>query len=167
MKRILSVLLSVILLLTTVTNVYASESTIQSGSHVSTNSASSTVTWINPNYNELLLGSRAYGDDGLEIMFAKAGISRSGSSVVITARTTTNISARKIGGTVYLQKLVDNQWVTCYSYSFFETDSTLASTTRSVSVETGTSYRVRVRHEARSEYTAKVVTNTSEAIAVN
>lgn len=167
MKKVFAILLTLVLILTNGITVLAEEVSTPPANQISADPNSSfTTVWFDT--SEDAIEETRNGEDGLKIVMAHSGISRSGSSAVIAyAETESNISAGLIGGTVRVQRWSNNSWSTYYSFIFEAYNTTSASVTRTVSVEPGYYYRVRVAHYAFTAYTSVSKSTTTESIYLN
>ncbi len=113
-------------------------------------------------------GTMGTGQDGLQIVFASAAISKAGSSSVsIYATTESNIISTEIGGTVRVQRWINNGWETYQTYSFWDYITDECTGAATVGVESGYYYRLYVTHVAGTGYSTKTAYSTTASILVN
>lgn len=155
MKKMLTFLLTLTLLLTNLGAVLAETVSAPPASQISANPEYASV-------KKYFLGAGDTRDFAITFISSSIG-KKSSSSVAITAVTESNTTAIRIGGTIYVQQWKNNAWRNYTSTSFWSYDTTRASTGKIVSVESGYYYRIKVYHTAsdNTELTQAVSTTTS------
>ena len=108
------------------------------------------------------------GEDGMQMVYIKASISKaSSSSVVVSITTTANIKCMEIGGSVGIERWINNKWELFKSFSRWEYGVSTMTATEEFPVETGYYYRISVTHMATSEYSVKFGYSTTKSVLVN
>lgn len=159
MKKMLAFLLTLTLLLTNLGAVLAETVSAPPASQIS----------VNPNYTSVEKYFPAVNNaKDFAIDYVRSGISKkSSSSISATAVTETNTTASKIGGTIYVQQWKNNAWTNYTSRSFWAYDTARASTLKTISVETGYYYRLKVYHTAIGNPGLVQVVSTTTSILVD
>ena len=138
MKKMLAVLLTLTLMLTNLGAVLAETVSAPPASQIS----------ANPNYASVEKTFQAAENTrSPSITFIRSSIGKkSSSSISASAVTETSTNASKLGGTIYIQQWKNNSWTNYTSRSFWAYDTDRASTIKTVSVESGYYYRLKVYH---------------------
>ena len=170
MKKMASLLMVLCFLLVGGTaNAFADEIPTPPLSQISPNPNYASVSWRNPAFiNGNPDGIMGTGQDGLQITYASAGISKSSSSsIYISVTTESNIESTEIGGIIRIQRWINNSWENYEVHSFWDyiTDECSVSTT--VGVDSGYYYRLSVTHIAGTGYSTKTAYSTTGGILVN
>lgn len=113
-------------------------------------------------------GTLSTGEDGMQMVYVKASISKaSSSSVVVSITTTANVICMDIGASVGVERWINNEW-TPYSYlSLWAHGVSTMTETRVVTVESGYYYRINTTHMSISEYSTKFGYTTTKSVFVN
>lgn len=159
MKKMLTFLLTLTLLLTNLGAVLAESVSAPPASQIS----------ANPNYASVEKTFSAAGETrDFAITFTRSSIGKkSSSSVSVSAVTETNTTAVRLGGTIYVQQWKNNAWTNYTSTSFWNYDTTRASTIKTISVQSGYYYRLKVYHNAVDHSGGTQVVSTTTSILVN
>lgn len=159
MKKMLTFLLTLTLLLTNLGAVLAESISAPPANQIS----------ANPNYASVEKYFPEAGDTrDFAIDYVRAALSKnSSSSISITAVTETNTIAVRLGGTIYVQQWKNNGWQNFGSTSFWDYDTTRAYTHKSVSVESGYYYRLKVYHTATDNTGTVQVVSTTTSLLVD
>ena len=113
-------------------------------------------------------GTLSTGEDGMQMVYVKASISKaSSSSVVVSITTAANIKCMEIGGSVGIERWINNKWELYKSFSRWEYGVSTMTATEEFPVETGYYYRISVTHMATSEYSVKFGYSTTKSVLVN
>jgi len=162
MKKIVVILLTLILTMTNLGTVLADTVSTPPVNQIS----------ANPNF---AIVERTYAITDVSgtrgkpsIVFTRAGISKSSStSVVITAKTESNIVSEKIGGQMSIQRWINNSWNTYRITSFWSYNTAQATTSKTITVPTGYYYRLVVTHVATNVDGSSAKTSTTNGVLVN
>lgn len=167
MKKIVSFLLIITLLLCNGISVLAEEIPTPPSDQISNNPDFAFYEkYFNINHDEN--SSTRSGEDGLGIIYIQGSISKNdSSSVIITATTTANIICMDIGGSVCIERWYNNEWQTYFAYSFGSHAVSSYSTTNIIPVDSGYYYRIFTTHLAFSLYSTVYMSATSKSIYVN
>nr|MBQ4456358.1 hypothetical protein [Clostridia bacterium] len=159
MKKMLAVLLTLTLMLTNLGAVLAETISAPPASQIS----------ANPNYASVEKTFSAAGNmRNFAIDFIRESISKkSSTSISISAVTETNTTAVRLGGAIYVQQWKNNAWSNYGSTSFWNYDTTRASTLKTLSVESGYYYRLKVYHRATDNTGTVQVVSTTSSILVD
>lgn len=115
------------------------------------------ISWSNP--------ATTYST--LSFTYIDSGISKvSSTSVYVSAETEANQTCSSIGGTLYVQQWTGSTWSTVKTINFFADNASSHSVSRTVTVDSGYSYRVKVSHQALTLDTSKYATSTTASITV-
>lgn len=118
--------------------------------------------------NNNMLNPAQTGEDGLQLTSISSSIRREGSStVLVSVSTIANQVCVDIGGSVTVQRWINNTWTYYCGFSFWEHGVSSASTSRSISVASGYYYRVTVAHMAGTVHSTKSGHTTTKSIFVN
>lgn len=159
MKKMLTFLLTLTLLLTNLGAVLAETVSAPPASQISANPEYASV-------KKFFLGAGDTRDFAITFTISSIG-KKSSSSVVVTAVTETNTTAIRVGGAIYVQQWKNNAWRNYTSASFREYDTTRASANRTFSVESGYYYRVKVYHSASDDTGTVQAISTTTSILVD
>ena len=163
MKKIISLLLVIALLLCNGISVLSEEISTPPADQISSdlNFASDSKTFLTNGTH-----SR---DDDFAIVYIYSGIAKaSSSSVAVFATTTANQSCSTIGGISIVQRWYSNEWQTYDSFSFEDYVVSTVTDIRTISVESGYYYRVTTIHLAISaDATYESAFTTTKSIYVN
>lgn len=108
------------------------------------------------------------GEDGLQLTTISSSIRKQNSStILVSASTSANQICIDIGGSVTVQRWINNAWTYYSGFSFWEHGVSSASTSRSISVASGYYYRVTVAHLAGTVHSTKSGHTTTKSIFVN
>ena len=159
MKKMLAVLLTLTLMLTNLGAVLAETVSAPPASQIS----------ANPNYASVEKAFPASGNTrNFAIDYISSAIGKkSSSSISASAITETNTTAIRIGGTIYVQQWKNNAWRNYTSTTFWAYTTARASTIKSISVESGYYYRLKVYHTATDNTTTVQVVSTTSSVLVN
>lgn len=159
MKKMLTFLLTLTLLLTNLGAVLAETVSAPPANQIS----------ANPNYASVEKYFPEAGDTrDFAIDFIRSTIGKkSSSSISVSAVTETNTTAIRLGGTIYVQQWKNNSWHNYGSTGFWDYDTTRASTLQTLSVETGYYYRLKVYHTASDNSGTIQVVSTTTSILVD
>lgn len=116
----------------------------------------SRVEWIN----------RLRSDDEFTFLKATNEIAvLSSTDLQVKASTQVNQTAGTLGGRIYIERWENNKWNYYSSTGFSSVNSTKASTTRTLTVESGFYYRSKVVHDAtKSNETITMTTYTQSKL---
>ena len=170
MKKMASLLMVLCFLLVGGTaNAFADEIPTPPLSQISSNPNYASVSWRNPAFiNGNPDGIMGTGQDGLQIVFASASISKaSSSSVSIYATTESNIESSEIGGIITIQRWINNRWEHYEGYDFWDYFTDECTGAATVGVESGYYYRLSVTHMAGTGYSTKFAYSTTASVLVN
>jgi hypothetical protein len=170
MKKMASLLMVLCFLLVGGTaNAFADEIPTPPLSQISSNPNYASVSWRNPAFiNGNPDGIMGTGQDGLQIVFASASISKaSSSSVSIYATTESNIISNEIGGIIYIERWNNNGWENYDTYSFRDYFIDVCSGSATIGVESGYYYRLSVTHIAGTGFSTKSAYSTTASVLVN
>ena len=118
--------------------------------------------------NNSIINPAETGEDGLQLTSISSSIKKQNSSTVtVSASTTANQVCVDIGGSVTVQRWINNAWTYYSGFSFWEHGVSSASTSRSISVASGYYYRVTVAHLAGTVHSTKSGHTTTKSIFVN
>lgn len=159
MKKMLAVLLTLTLMLTNLGAVLAETVSAPPANQIS----------ANPDYAKVEMSfPEADNTRTLAISYVTSAIGeKSSSSISASAVTETNTTASKIGGTIYIQQWKNNAWTNYTSRSFWVYNTDRASTIKTVSVESGYYYRLKVYHTAIDDTGMAQAVSTTTSILVN
>lgn len=167
MKRIGSLLLVVTLMFCNGLNALADETSAPPSNQISRdpNFSSDSISFpVGMDSDGIMLT----GEDGLQFIYIKSSISKgSSSSVIVSATSTANLICMNIGGTVRVQRWINNEWTTYYTFIAWGHGVSTYTTTKTVSVEPGYYYRVTANHTAITEQSGKYGTTTAKSIYIN
>ena len=167
MKKIVSFLLTITLLLCNGIAVLAEEIPTPPADQISSNpnyAFAEKYFLINPAGN----ASPNAGEDGLGLVYVHASISpNSSSSVLVTATTTANIICMDIGGFVCIERWINNDWSTYYLYPFWSHGVASFSTSEIITVESGYYYRIHTTHIAISMHSTASATIRTTSVLIN
>lgn len=167
MKKTLTFVLSLVLLLLSFSNAYAESVTSVPPAHqISSDPDYSYVRWENSEADVNDGNQSRAGEDGLKIMLAESSISAGSSSIHVYASTNTNISAIEVGGYIEVQVYRNDRWEVYTGYEFLGS-GTSKTVERTFSVDPNYYYRVQVCHYAFTYYTYKSVNTTTRSVFVN
>jgi len=111
--------------------------------------------------------SNQLATSSFQISYVDSTISKvSSTSVKVSASTEANSTADDIGGTITIQRWKDNQWSSYKTVSFYGFDRDSYSTTKTVSIASGYSYRLSVYHTASLGSSSDSVRSTTNSILV-
>ena len=167
MKKIVSFLLIITLLLCNGISVLAEEIPTPPADQISNNPDCASIELFFPiNHSGITLPNA--GEDGLGIIYTQASISPYGSgSVIISVTTTANMLCMNIGGYAIIERWNNNTWSSYYTISFWSHNTSTYTATYNVAVESGYYYRVRSIHIADSEHSSVSVYAITKSIIVN
>lgn len=159
MKKMLTFLLTLTLLLTNLGAVLAETVSAPPANQIS----------ANPNFASVeKTFHEAINSRDLSIDFIRSSIGKkSSSSISVSAVTETNTVAVRIGGTIYVQQWKNNGWSNYGSTGFWEYSTARASTVKTISVESGYYYRLKVYHTASDANDLTQVVSTTTSILVD
>ena len=113
-------------------------------------------------------GTLSTGEDGMQMVYVHAAISKaSSSSVTVTITTTANVMCMDIGASVGIERWINNAWEPYTYLSLWAHGVSTMTETRTVSVETGYYYRINATHMSISEYSTKFGYTTTRSVLVN
>ena len=159
MKKMLTFLLTLTLMLTNLGAVLAETVSAPPASQISANPEYASV-------KKYFLGAGDTRDFAITFTSSSIG-KKSSSSVSISAVTESNTTAIRIGGIIYIQQWKNNRWNNYTSSSFREYATARASTVKTVSVESGYYYRIKVYHSASDSTGTVQVVSTTTSILVD
>lgn len=162
MKKIVVILLALILTMTNLGTVLADTVSTPPVNQIS----------ANPNF---AIVERTYAITDVSgtrgkpsIVYTRAGISKSSStSVAITATTESNIVSEKIGAQMSVQRWINNSWSTYKTTSAWSYNTTRATASKTISVQTGYYYRLVVMHIATNVDGTSSKTSITSSVFVN
>lgn len=167
MKKTLTIVLSLVLLLLSFSNAYAESVTSVPPAHqISSDPDYSYVRWENSEADVNDGNQSRAGEDGLEIMCAESGISAGSRSIYVTASTYANLNTLEVGGYIEVQVYRDDHWEAYTGYEFLGSGSS-KTVERTFSVEPNYYYRVQVLHYALTHYTYRSLYTTTQSVLVN
>lgn len=162
MKKTLICMLVFVLMFTNLSSILAEPVSAPPANQISANPDFAEVEWM-------LSSEREVGNRGAPtIVYLEATIGKSSStSITISAETDTDIVCAFIGGHVTVQRWINNSWDTYYSYSFWDYNKAIGTTTRTVTVASGYYYRLVVAHVASNADGTVGKQSTTTSILVN
>lgn len=167
MKKIVSIVLVVMLLLCNGISVLAEENTTPPANQISDNPIFAEDEKVFP-FSTNSDDSLGMDRDGFELVVIRSGISKaSSSSVKVSVTTTGNTICLQIGGISSIQRWYNNEWQRYYTFSFWDYGVSTCSDTRTITVESGYYYRITTTHKAFSPESMKIGYTTTTSILVN
>ena len=166
MKKIVSFLLTITLLLCNGFTVSAEEIPTPPADQISFNpnyAFDENYYFFDPNQNN----PNSSGGDGLGLIYIYSGIRKSGSNITASFTTTANLECTYIGAAVIIQRWNNNSWETVYSFSVWDYDVSSVSATKTINVDSGFYYRVRAMHVAATLLSSKSGVTVTQSILVN
>ena len=167
MKKIVSFLLTITLLLCNGIAVLAEEIPMPPADQISSNPSYAFVE-KHFYYDQDENSSTRAGEDGMGIVYINALIlPKSSNSVSISLTTTANMICMEIGGIYRIERWINNDWSIYTIDSFWSRSASSGSIETDISVESGYYYRIYCIHMAFSTRTTASIISTTESVLVN